>query len=328
MNPMSAERRLPVAWLIAGLVLLSPAAHGTGEAQAWLQRMAAATRDLNYDGTFVYHNGNWMQSMRVIHRAASEGSRERLVALTGDGREVLRDNTRVICILPADRTVVVGKSRPSKLTGAPAFEPSAGFTASYSLATLPGRRVAGRHTQLVTVSPTDNYRYGYHLSIDRDTALLLKSELLGPDGSVVEQVEYTSISTPQHIPDELLEPSISSAGFTWLTAPEQPLSDAESTTSESWSVDWLPAGFVMTERENELLPTSRNPVEHMVYTDGLASVSIYIERLEVAAEQLDGLSQMGAVNAFGRMIDQYQVTVVGEIPAVTVTMIGESIQRR
>ncbi|MCA8966785.1 MAG: transcriptional regulator, partial [Planctomycetes bacterium] len=164
MQAATGNRRRPVGIaLVLGLCILlaSPLPATAGDsARDWLERMAQATRALNYDGTFVYHNDDWMQSMRIIHRADENGTRERLVALTGEPREVIRDRTTVTCILPDDRSVVVGKSRMAAGTGAPAFDIGAGFVDHYHLSTQPGERVAGRDTQVVDVRPRDPYRYG------------------------------------------------------------------------------------------------------------------------------------------------------------------------
>lgn len=319
--------RGPTALLAAVCLFGAPpaAVAGGGEAHVWLDRIAYATRELNYDGTFVYHNGDWMQSMRIIHRADADGGRERMVALTGAPREVLRDRSAVTCILPDDRSVIVGKSRPKGIAGSPSFEPHEGFTRNYDLHTRAGERVAGRQTQLVEVRPRDRYRYGYDLSVDVDSGLLLKSALRTADGAVLEQIEFTSLSTPAFIPDSLLEPSISSEGFTLYANPPTdaaPVGDGQM----HWQTTWLPDGFEMAESGSDLLPTSRRPVEQFVYSDGVASLSVFVERLDEAGDKLDGPSTMGAVNAFGLMIGEYQITAVGEVPAETARKVALSVR--
>ena len=320
-------RLFPFAFAAVALGCLwaVPASATLDGAKAWLERMATATRALNYDGTFVYQSGESMQSMRIIHRADPDGARERLVALTGAPREVLRDRAQVICILPDDRTVVVGKSRPTGVAPSPSFEPLDGFMRSYDLSTRPGGRVAGRETRLIEVRPRDAYRYGYDLSVDTDTGLLLRSPLRAPDDTVLERIEFTSIDTPASIPDSLLEPSISSEGFTLYANPPA-TSPAQSDKPMHWQTTWVPDGFEMAESGADLLPASRRPVEQFVYSDGLASLSVFIERLEQTADELDGLSSMGAVNAYGRMIGDYQITVVGEVPAETVRKVALAVE--
>ncbi len=294
------------------------------DAQRWLQRVSEAANTLNYDGTFVYSNGEWMESMRIIHRAGPDGSQARLISLTGEAREVIRDANRVTCILPDSESVLVSKSKPRSVPAFSVFSPSGQFAAHYELATSPGERVAGRSTRLVTIVPRDEYRYGYRLSVDERSGLLLKSELVGPSGMLLEQIIYTTISMPQTIPDELLRPGVSGEGFTWYT------SDAPGPEPEEsqWTVAWVPEGFQMSDRASDPAGAGRMPLEHLVYTDGLASVSVFIEHLDTNNVPQEGLSSMGVVNAYGRMVDGFQVTAVGEVPAATVERVGRSVGQR
>jgi sigma-E factor negative regulatory protein RseB len=297
--------------------------------QQSLDRMARAAQTLNYDGTFVYRNGATIQSMRIIHRVGDEGERERLVALSGAPREVIRDSERVTCILPDRQTVVVAKSRPRSFPYSKLFESGTGFSRFYTLKAERGERVAGRHTQLVTVDPHDRFRYGYRLWMDRDLGLLLKSELIDEHDEIVEQLVYTNIDLPANIPDELLEPAISGAGYTWYNDDRSAPMIASAADSEpDWYPGWLPDGFELSDVARDPILASRDPVEHLVFSDGLASVSVFIEQLDAASEPLDGLDTMGAVNAYGRMVEDYQITVVGEVPAITVERVSRSIVRR
>lgn len=290
-----------------------------------LERMVNAAQTLNYDGVFVYQNGEQMETMRIIHRVDASGEHERLVALTGVAREVLRDKSRVTCILPDDESVVVGKSRPNPAI----FAADGGWNKYYTLSVAGGDRVAGRPTEIVVVKPKDRYRYGYRLGLDRETGLLLKSELVDEQGVPLEKIVFTSISLPKHIPDELLEPGISGKGFRWVIneAKPRPTDELGNREEGRWHAGWLPQGFDLSGRASGPTTTSLEPVEHLVYTDGLASLSVYIEHLEPNTERLEGLSSMGAVNAYGALIKGYHITVVGEVPQITVELVGRSIVR-
>jgi sigma-E factor negative regulatory protein RseB len=314
-------------------VALTVGPHGAGAgtwierpASEWLEKMATAAHSLNYDGTFVYRNGDRMESMRIIHLATPNGERERMFSLTGAAREVLRDNEKVTCILPDNQSVVVAKSRPRSVT-LRVFDPKEGFARHYALSSQPGARVAGRKTAFIKVTPKDEYRYGYRLWLDRVTGLLLKSELVGDGGRALEQIVYTDIKIPATIPAELLEPAISGEGYTWYTDSGSKTA-ASWDVSSDWTVGWLPDGFEMSEGVLDPASLTRTPIEHLVYTDGLASVSIFIERLSSATEPIEGHSNMGAINAYGRVHDDHQITVVGEVPSITVERVADSVQRR
>ncbi|NIP48041.1 MAG: hypothetical protein GWN21_18660 [Gammaproteobacteria bacterium] len=325
----------PRAWLAAlsGLVCAVFSTTGLGSEpsnlpQRHLDRMAKAAQTLNYDGTFVYRNGATIQSMRIIHRFGSDGERERLVALSGAAREVLRDRERVTCILPDSHSVVVAKSRPRTFPHSKLFESDRRFQRYYAMSVQKGERIAGRHTELVAVAPLDRFRYGYRLWMDRDTGLLLKSELIDEHDAIVEQIVYTNIELPATISDELLEPEISGAGYTWYRdeAPA-PSSSPQSPGASQWSPEWLPDGFELHDHAHNPIVEGREPVEHMVFSDGLASLSVFIERLDSTARPLDGPSSMGALNAYGSMVKGFQVTVVGEVPGATVERVALSIMR-
>ena len=267
-----------------------------------------------------------MESMRIIHLATPNGERERMFSLTGAAREVLRDSEKVTCILPDNQSVVVTKSRPRSVT-LRVFHPREGFARHYSLTSQPGARVAGRKTAFIKVTPKDEYRYGYRLWLDRVTGLLLKSELVGDADRALEQIVYTDIKIPATIPPELLEPAISGEGYTWYTD-DGSQTTATRDTSSDWAVGWLPDGFEMSERMVDPASPSKTPAEHLVYSDGLASISVFIERVSSAAEPIEGHSNMGAMNAYGRVHGDHQITVVGEVPGITVERVADSIQRR
>jgi len=314
---------------LIALALLIPAVYASGDpetAQEWLERMRRAARTLNYEGTFVYRQGEQLEAMRIVHRSDARGEKERLVSLNGVPREVLRDKERVTCILPDNHSVVVDKI-PRKGILPPAFR-SAGarLQGNYAFSLGGEDRVAGRATRIVDIRPKDEYRYGSRLWLDKATGLLLKSELLDGQGASLEQFLYTSIRLPESIPDEMLEPGTSGEGYTRVTRGGDDGDEPEASTD--WVVEWLPTGFRMSERSTDPMPNRPEPVEHMLFSDGLASFSVYLERMGKDAEPFSGHSQIGAVNAFGTMLGDYQATVVGEVPRLTVDRVGRAIRRK
>ena len=328
--------RLAGVTLLASLTAGANAPHAAdarGEVRGLLDRMVEASRTLDYIGTFVYRNGSTIQSMKVIHRADTEGGRERLVALSGAAREVIRDGQRVTCILPDDRAVVISKRRPGGVSPSTTFGPEiaigsniAGF---YAMASGGTERVADREALVIDLRPRDRFRYGFRLAVDRETGLLLQSELLDGDGTALEQIVYTRLELPDSIPDSDLEPRISHAGFArYDTTAATVARDAPSAPAQDWEIGWLPAGFRMTDESYDSIHTGRAPVDHRVYSDGLASLSIFIERGIDAGDRLEGHSSVGAFNAFGRTVDEFQVSVVGEVPGITVERVATSVMKR
>ena len=312
---------------------LSAAAAGaaTDDARDWLRQMSEASLGLNYRGTFVYlHNGR-LEAMQIVHRAAKDGEQERLVALTGDAREVLRDKDNVTCILPNSKAVMVDKSLPRQPFPAALPRDLDELTDTYEFLVLGEERVAGRvPARIVAIRPLDAYRYGYRLWLDRDSHLLLKSELIDrADGHAVEQMMFTDVEILDAVSDAALTPSLRGDGYTWHEQKDRAAADDHSALGESnWSVTGLPAGFMRTHHNRHVMPSAAVPVEHMVFSDGLATVSVYIEPRQAGAQGLSGHSNMGAVNALGVQAGDHQITVVGEVPRLTVERIGRSVRRR
>ena len=312
--------------LLTGLVILSSAGadQNSAPALAHLSKMGSALKSLNYYGTLVYMHGGQVESLKLIHKQDESGEFQRVVHLTGEAREVIRNNDVVTCYMPDSQSVLVGERRfnnhlLSKLTKN--FEE---FTGNYDFRVDGKGRVAGRDATIIAIQPKDNYRYGYRFWIDNDSNLLLKSDLLTVDGVVLEQLMFVELSVVDTIPDDMLKPAVNGESFTWHNGRDKDNSQLEQASS-SWHVERMPEGFVVTGRSKHKMPEKNKPVDYLVVTDGLASISVYIEQFGVQNEGFVGASNMGAVNVYGSLKDKHHVTVVGEVPQKTVQMIAESI---
>lgn len=316
-------RYLVLVTLSVALLPLPSAAATLPRAQDLINAMSRAVRDLNYDGTFIYRRNRQMDAMRLIHKSDASGEYERLVALTGMPREVIRNNQSVTCIFPEKQAVMVEKSRPRKFV-AQLPEPIQKISDYYLFTTDGQDRVAGRPAWVVNIRPKDVYRYGYELWIDKASKLLLKSELKNKSGFPLEQIMFTNIKLYQNIPAQLLKPTISGKGYTWYhQATSEERKDDKS--ASAWRVTWMPQGFVLKTYERQVIKSSHRPLDHMVFTDGLASVSIFIEKMPDRPDVSIGPTRMGGVNAFARYDNGYQVTAVGEVPLATVQRMANSV---
>jgi len=295
-------------------------------AEGWLERLGGAAKSLSYEGTFVYRHEGRMETMRIIHRGENEGEAERLITLTGAPREIIRDEQRVTCIFSDDRSVVVDQRQLSKPFSSIVPGDVPRLSRTYQLELEGPGRIAGRPAQQILIKPRDRLRYGYRLWADRESGLLLRSDLLDEQGEPIEQLMFTELRTPASIPAAALQPQLSGEGFTWYRDPAQPMDgSARKKPAPRWQASDLPEGFELVTHEVRRIAGSAGPVEHMVYSDGLASVSVYIEK-GAGQSIFRGRSRMGAVHAFGRVVNDEQITVVGEVPAATVARIGASLQ--
>ncbi len=297
------------------------------DAQQWLERMSTASRTLNYTGTFVYLHQNSLEAMQIVHAMDDvSGERERLFSLTGPKREVLRDNQVVTCILGDSQEVMVNKSRPR--TPFPVSFPRElmELEKHYRFRVMDENRVAGLACRMVVVEPLDGYRYGRRFCVHEESHLLLHSEVTDAKGRAIEQVMFTSVAFPQSISAQELLPDLDGADFTWQREPEQQPEPGDSSLDSRWKVVQVPDGFMLTDHRWHKLSAHETGVEHWVYSDGLASVSVYIEKSQKKHDVYSGRSHRGALNAFGTMVAGYYVTVVGEVPHQTVELIGKSVR--
>jgi sigma-E factor negative regulatory protein RseB len=316
--------RQPAA-LATFLFILSPVVHATEAAYDWLAKMNQATRELSYDGTFVYQHDDSLEAMRVIHRVENGVVQERLVSLNGAAREVIRDNQQVTCYLP-DRQSVFVEHRLARENKFPIILPERvkDLKKSYAIHLGKTGRVTGRKAQLVVINPRDGYRYGYHLWADIETGLLLKASLVDHKGTMLEQFMFTQLNIGRPIDPHDLEPAVAGEGLAWYSGDTVETSDSK--PPPEWLVERLPRGFALTDRIMRKNPTRNGRVEHLVYSDGLAAVSVFIEETgQDTKSAMIGSSRMGAVHAFGNIVNGRQVVVVGEVPAVTVALIGKSV---
>ena len=324
---MSSNKPITLQLLFFSLSLALPvAALATQleEVQAWLEKMQRAAHMVNYEGTFVYGQQGQLSSMRIIHRVTPEGAQERLISMDGTGREVIRDGSKVTCFLPDSNAVVVEKSRPAKQFP-PEFPMKLDELKDYYTFSLMGSsRVAGHLTQGIKILPKDPYRYGHHLWIEKKTGLLLKTHLLNEKGKPIEQFVFTQVAFLDEVPDEKLVTAVNSQDFTWYEAKES--GDNKQDNHPDLNVAWLPGGFKEDMERMQKMPTGGMPVKHKVFSDGLSSVSVFFEEgMEHDTSNLIGGSRMGAINAHGRSLGDYHVTVVGEVPHVTVQKICEAV---
>lgn len=310
--------------LLLGLASSAALGQAQPDPREWLDRMSMAVEQLNYIGTFVHIVGEETETMRVIHRVQDGSVRERLVSLGGTGLEVVRTDDETHCIMQAERAVLVDKARrPAIPLQANLPKYSAELERYYAFLDHGTDRIADREARVVEVRPLDDYRYGYRLWLDADTAMPLKSVRVTARGESVEQVLFTEISFPERIDDAALEPSIASEGFTWhVSSSEQPadLAPAEA----GWEAEDLPDGFRLSATEEESASASG---EHLVYSDGLASVSVFIEALGSGPPPTQGTAEFGGSTAFSTTVGGYQVTVFGEVPEPTARRIGGSIRK-
>ena len=296
----------------------------TAQAKAlgWLTEMQRAVAELNYRGVIAYLRDKQVESFQLLHSANAGVERERLVSMNSPLREVVRTAEKVACYFPDTKTVFV-ESKPAKrsiLLGVPADLTQ---LARYYRVGLEGEEtIARRLAQVVSIEPRDDYRYARLVWIDEDSKLPLKFEMLDEGGQTVEQVMFTSLSVVSDIPHQDLEPSVRTTdSFSWRTSQRETLA----LDSLNWTMQNVPEGFQIISYTRMKRPPNEHAVEHILMSDSLSSVSIYIEAESDGAAQKYA-RKVGAINADSVNIDGYRVTVMGEVPPKTVKVIANGLR--
>ena len=313
------------AALLAGLPGISQA-DGMHQADAleWLKKVAAAAHQLNYTGTYIYQYGDYVETSRVSHVKDESGEHEKLEALDGSPREVIRNNDEVLCFKPDNNTsVVVEKRKVEKSFPALLPKQLESITENYRVRFAEPDRTAGYTCQVIVLEPKDQYRYRHKLWADQATGLLLKASMLNEKNEVIGQFAFTQVAIGGKIDKESLKPKI--AGRKVVISSEPAVVTELQQNDLTWVVKPLPPGFNQVTVMKRMLPGKDVPVRHLVFSDGLATVSVFIEPIMGGMKPMHGLTRQGMINIYARAVADHQITVLGEVPVITVTQIGNAV---
>ncbi len=300
--------------LLLGGVLAQPV--NATDAQDWLARLAEAEQQQSFHGTFVYERNGTFSTHSIWHQASGgDGVRERLFQLDGPVQEVLRVDNRTQCVSGglADQ-VAEGQSWPARTLDMKQL------SAWYDLRIIGESRVAGRNAVVLAVLPRDQHRYGFELHLDRETGLPLKSLLLNEKGQLLERFQFSTIEMTAPS-DADLKPG----------ADCQPVRFVESKAIDPkvWHSEWMPPGFSLNSAVERHSAVSQEPVACLMYGDGLARFSVFLEPLNGSPVE-DARTQLGPTVAVSKRIStssgDVMVTVIGEIPLGTAERVALSMR--
>ncbi len=286
------------------------------EAHDWLGRLDNAERQQSYQGTFVYERSGSFSTHRIWQQVAAGGSVwERLLQLDGPAQEIVRVDGRIHCASDGlSEQVVDGQHWPARL-----FDVEA-LARWYEMRVLGASRVAGREAVVLALLPRDQHRYGVELHLDRETGLALKSLLLNEKGQMLERFQFTQLELTSAQGDGAVRPSANCGPVRHVPS--------DASVAEQWRFDWLPPGFALNGVTLRRGADSDVAVACLMYGDGLARFSVFLEPLQGEGAVLDARSQLGPTVAVSRRLSAVQgdvmVTVVGEIPLGTAERIALS----
>jgi len=316
-------RNAVAAVALALSTFAAPCAHAGDESpREWLDRMTTSLATLDYEGLFTHSTGAQSETMRIVHRVRDGRSTERLVSLDGSEREIVRTPEEVHFYMP-DRKVVLVEPRTdggSLLRALPAPGPK--LDAVYTLSLRKGNRMLGREVRILDIQPRDQYRYGYRLWLDEDTAMPLRSEVIDRHGHALEAIHFTQLDVGGDIDAGDLEPQLDATGYRWVRHGRRAEPRVATTT---WQVRNVPPGFRLVASRLQVVPGQPVPVQHLIFSDGVASVSVFIEPGTAKGPTPPESTRVGSANAFSTQVGGHVVTAIGEVPADTVRDIATSL---
>lgn len=294
------------------------------DAKALLEGIQSAAKQLNYQGVFSQQRDGVVHSFRMTHRFDGSDEVELLEVLDNSPREYWRVNDEVQCLMPEQSTVVAESQRQERFPALLMGELS-NFSEFYQVSVTSALgRVAGRHCLKIDIEPKDDHRPRYRLCADEKTGLLLKAQLLDVEGAVLEQIAFGQVQVGQVISDAALAPSWSTEGWTRVDRKPIPIDFK----ALGWDYN-QPPGFTPVMQLRRSFSDGRE-VNQMILTDGLASMSIFIEpyQRDLSQHQWQGASRSGSINLYGKQVGDSWVVVVGEVPASTIHQLAESVSLR
>ena len=317
-KPLSKVLLLVLLTSVSGSVI----AGNSAQARELLERMATAMSELSYQGTFVYVRDGVVETMRITHVTNENGVRERLYSVSGPRREVIRDRKGVRCVLKDSAAVaenqIVADSYFPELPQT-LFDNEA---SGYRLGLGGEARIAGHTAHRVRISPEDGFRYGYDFWLEKQTGLLLKWVLFDAKNKALAKLMFTDLAMGPDVDASELKSDSPAEDFVALRT----ISPAKSVKIEStprWQPSKLPPGFLLASHSQKI--GADGLFEHMVYSDGLAAVSVYVEKQGGKEAMTQGNSQLGTNNVYSKKQGDLQITVIGEVPAITVKSIANEM---
>ena len=309
--------------LVSAIFVVAPVLADFEDPNDWLNRMGAAVQSASYEGTVIRIRDGEAEALKVVRTVTDGVVRERVVAQDGNGLEIIRNGNEVHCILPDRKSVLVQEwdDQSTLFSTLPTSEIR--FGNEYDVSIVREDRVAGRQTNVLAIRPHDGYRYGYRLWLDTETGFPLQTQLIDEDGSTIEQIKFAEISLNEEIHASALVPSYSTENYRWVN---QPARHVTRTVDTDWASEDLPQGFRAVSTHEEKMSGNDEFVTHILYSDGLANVSVFIARHSEGSAQ--GPSSVGCSHSYSTVVGDHHVTAVGEVPAITVERIATTMSPR
>ena len=309
--------------IVALFASLSVQANADGDLWPVLQKTAVAAHALSYQGIFYYQAGEKTKPVQITHLFNGSGEFSRNVVLDNSPREVFSQGRDLVIFNPKNEKIIIEKRHGQNMF--PAILPTNldSIKESYSLRAGEPERVAGRATQMLFLESKDSLRYSYQFWIDTEYGLLLKSVMFNSRNEAIESIAFNQLALMDTLDLDWFQPKIDSKKS--YVMEDEVATIADNGVSTGWTLKGLPAGFRKVDQMIRMVHGKTLPVSHLIFSDGLASVSLFIEPITKNIKPRVGHKLVGSTSFYASVTDGYQITVVGEVPEVTVAQIANAV---
>jgi len=293
----------------------------------WLMRMHEASRNRSYVGTFVVSSGGVMSSAKIWHVCDGSQQMERVDNLTGPRRSTFRHNDQVVTFMPDDKLVRTEKRESLGLFPALLQSAAGSHIGDFYQARQEGReRVAGVDADVIALAPRDAMRFGYRVWAEQKRGLVVKLQTLDTDGRVLEQAAFSELQFDAPVKIEKLAQMMNKVDGYRVEKPDLVKTTA---SAEGWALRKPVAGFqpMSCHKRPRGVQTGGEPMQ-WVFSDGLASVSIFVEPLDPQRHVRESRMSMGATQSLTRRVDAWWLTVMGEVPMTTLGLFADGLERK
>lgn len=295
----------------------------------WLMRIHEASRKLSYVGTFVVQSGGAMSSAKIWRVCEGGQQLERVETLTGAPRSIFRHNDQVVTFLP-DHKVVRSEKRESLGIFPELLQSTDSRIADFYRVRQEGSdRVAGVEADITVLVPKDRLRFGYRVWTEQKKGLVVKLQTLDTDGKVLEQAAFSELQLNAPIRmDKLVQMMAKVDGY----RVERPVLVKTTASAEGWVMKAPVAGFKsMSCYKRPAHATNaaigEEPLQ-WIFSDGLASVSVFVEPFDRQRHDKESSLSLGATQTMTKQVDGYWVTVMGEVPMMTLRLFADGLERK
>lgn len=294
----------------------------------WLTRMHEASNQRSYIGTLVVSSGNAMSASKIWHVCDGSQQMERVDTLTGAPRTTIRRNKDVITFVPEAKTAFVEKRDSLGMFPELLRTPTNLIPQFYSAKEVGVQRVAGHLADMVEILPRDDLRFGYRIWSERQTGLVVKLQTLGDQGAVMEQVAFSELQLDAPVSMEKLSKLMKDTRGYDVHKPVLKKTSAE---AEGWRLKESVPGFAAMSCHTREVPgatqgTAQTSMQ-WVFSDGLASVSLFVEPFDVQRHGQESSASLGATNSVNRRVGDHWLTVMGEVPTTTLRRFALALER-